>query len=139
MEQRISLVTLGVDDLDRATTFYEAMGWRRSMREAEGVAFFQAGGLGLSLYPRADMARDSGLAETRGNAIVLSHNVRERAEVDAVLAEAVAAGGCVHQAPVDTFWGGYAGAFADPDGHVWEIAWNPGFPIAADGSIALPD
>lgn len=139
MEQRISLVTLGVDDLARATAFYEALGWRRAMREAEGVAFFQAGGIGISLYPRDDMARDGGLAETRGNAIVLSHNVRERDGVDAVLAEAVAAGGEVRHPAVDTFWGGYAGSFADPDGHVWEIAWNPGFPLADDGSITLPD
>ncbi|MEQ9641139.1 MAG: VOC family protein [Alphaproteobacteria bacterium] len=139
MEQRISVVTLGVDDLARAVAFYEAMGWRRSMRDANGVAFFQAGGLAISLYPRADMARDGGLDDATGNAIVLSHNVRERAEVDSVLAEAVAAGGEISHPAVDTFWGGYAGAFADPDKHVWEIAWNPGFPMASDGTITLPE
>lgn len=141
MEQRISLVTLGVADLDRSRAFYERLGWRRSVANAEGVAFFQAGGMVLSLYPRVELAKDAKLpAAGEGfGGIALAYNARTREEVDAVLAEAVAAGATLLKAAKDAFWGGYSGYFADPDGFPWEVAWNPSFPIAEDGSLHLPD
>jgi catechol 2,3-dioxygenase-like lactoylglutathione lyase family enzyme len=140
MEQRISLVTLGVSDLARARRFYERMGWVG--QEIDETVFFQAGGIALVLWSRAKLAEDSGVADERPQGfggIVLAHNVRTRAEVDQVLEEAGAAGATVTRPAAETFYGGYAGCFRDPDGHVWEIAHNAGFPIAADGSITIPD
>lgn len=142
MEPRLSLVTLGVADLARSTAFYEALGWKRSMKEAEGVAFFQLGPIVLSLWSNADLATDAGVPqrtsmEFRG--ISLAHNVRQRDEVDAIVALLESAGGTVLKAPEAKFWGGYVAYVADPDGHAWEIAWNPGFPIAEDGAVILPD
>ena len=141
MEQRLSLVTLGVRDLERSRAFYERLGWVRSGRSAADVAFFQAGGMVLALWSRASLAADAGLTDDgKGFAgITLSHNVRERDDVDTVLAEAVAVGARPLRPARDMEWGGRAGHFADPDGFVWEIAWNPGFPITEDGSIRLPD
>jgi uncharacterized protein len=141
LEQRISLITLGVADLERSRVFYERLGWKRSMPSAEGVVFFQAGGMVLSLFPRDDLAKDAQIsaAGTGFGGIALAYNARSRDEVDAVLAEAEAAGGKVVKPAQDAFWGGYSGYFADPDGFLWEVAWNPSFAIAADGSIKLPD
>jgi predicted lactoylglutathione lyase len=141
MEQRLSLVTLGVRDLDRSRAFYERLGWVRSMRAAEGVAFFQTGGMAFCLWTRGELAADAGLPPEGSGfaAFALSHNVRTRAEVDMVLAEAIAAGATPLRSAREADWGGYIGHFADPDGFVWEIAWNPGFPIAEDGSIRLPE
>ena len=141
MEQRLSLVTLGVRDLDRSRDFYERLGWVRRARAAKGVAFFQMGGIVLGLWSRAELAAVAGVAaEGSGFAgFALSHNVRSRAQVDQVLAEALAAGAAPLRPARETEWGGYIGHFADPDGFVWEIAWNPGFPIDADGSIRLPE
>jgi uncharacterized protein len=141
MEQRISLITLGVADLERSRTFYERLGWQRSVRSAEGIAFFQAGGMALALYPRAELAQDAGVpAQSQGfSGFTLAFNARSRAEVDAVLAEAQAAGATILKPGQDAFWGGYSGYFADPDGFPWEVAWNPSFPIADDGSISLPE
>lgn len=141
MDQRISLITLGVSDLARSRAFYERLGWRRSARDAEGVAFFQMGGMALGLYPREELAKDAAVsAEGSGFAgFALAHNVRSRDDVDAVLAEAAAAGATILRPGEDAFWGGYFGYFADPDGFAWEVAWNPHFPLAEDGSIALPD
>ena len=141
MKQRISLITLGVADLDRARAFHEALGWKRSVRDAPGAVFFQIGGTALALYPRADLARDAELAPEGSGfcGISLAHNVRSRDEVDRVLAEAAAAGATILKLARDTEWGGYAGCFADPDGFPWEIAWNPGFALLRDGSIRLPD
>ncbi len=141
MEPRISLITLGVTDLARARAFYERLGWQRAVREAEGVVFFRAGGMALALYPAAELAADAGVpAEGSGfPRFALAHNTRSRAEVDAVLAEAVAAGARLLRPAREAFWGGYSGYFADPDGVAWEVAWNPGFPLAADGSLVLPD
>ena len=141
MEQRLSLVTLGVADLEKSRTFYEALGWRRSVRKAEGVAFFHLGGVVLSLWGREDLAKDAGMpAEGSGfRAVALAHNTRSREEVDAVLAEAVAAGGQLIKPAKEAFWGGYLGYFADPDGHLWEVAWNPGFPLDDDGFLQLPE
>jgi len=141
MEQRISIVTLGVNDLDRSRQFYERLGWSRSVRNAEGIVFFQAGGLALALYPRADLANDANLApEGHGfPGFALAFNARSRAEVDALLAQAQAAGAAILKPARQAFWGGYSGYFADPDGFPWEVAWNPSFPIADDGSLRLPD
>lgn len=141
MEQRLSLITLGVGDLDRSRGFYERLGWQRSVRAAEGVAFFQMGGVALSLYPRTDLAQDANVEpDGRGfPGLALAYNARTRAEVDAVLAEAVSAGARLAKPAQEAFWGGYSGYFADPDGFLWEVAWNPSFPIAEDGSIRLPE
>jgi catechol 2,3-dioxygenase-like lactoylglutathione lyase family enzyme len=141
MEPRISLITLGVADLARATAFYEALGWPRRLRAAEGVAFFQLGPLGLSLFPNADLAEDAGVAPGgkgfRG--MSLAYNARTRDEVDTVMAAMLAAGGTLTKPAEEKFWGGYGGYVADPDGHAWEIAWNPGFAIAEDGGITIPE
>jgi hypothetical protein len=141
MEQRLSLVTLGVRDLDRARRFYEALGWKRSVKNAEGVCFFQLGGIVLSLWGRADLAQDAGQEDDRHGfpGIALAHNCRSREDVDAVLAEAEAAGARIVKPACAAFWGGYSGYFTDPEGYPWEVAWNPGFTINEDGSITLPD
>ncbi|PJK29542.1 VOC family protein [Minwuia thermotolerans] len=140
MEQRYTLLTLGVADLERSIAFYEYLGWRRSMRATEGVAFFQCGGVALSLYPRADLAKEAGVSDEGGGfrGVALAHNTRSREEVDTVLAEAEAAGGRIVRPAEEAFWGGYTGYFADPDGHLWEVAWNPGFPLDAEGNVTLP-
>ncbi len=140
VEQRISLVTLGVADLARARRFYEALGWRG--QEVEQTVFFQAGGLAVVLWGRAALAADAGVADDGADGfggMALAHNVRSRAEVDAVLAEASAAGAVVTRPAAETFYGGYAGCFTDPDGHVWEVAYNPGFPLGPDGAATVPD
>jgi catechol 2,3-dioxygenase-like lactoylglutathione lyase family enzyme len=140
MEQRISLVTLGVADVGRAKAFYEQLGWRG--QEVQETVFLQAGGMALVLWGRDKLALDCGLepGPPSGFAgIALAHNVRSRPEVDAVIAAARAAGATITRAPSTTFYGGYAGVFLDPDGHAWEIAHNPGFTLADDGSLTLPD
>ena len=141
MEQRVSLITLGVADLERSREFYQRLGWRRSMAKAEGVVFFQTGGMALALYPRQDLAQDANIApEGQGfNGISLAYNTRNHDEVDSVLKEAKAAGATIVKPAQEAFWGGYSGYFSDPDGFLWEVAWNPGFAIAADGSIQIPD
>lgn len=139
MEQRLSVVTLGVADLPRAIAFYEALGWTRGNRHPE-VAFFQLNGIVLALFSRAALAEDAGLpAEGSGfGGITLAYNARTREEVDAVLTEAGRAGAHILKPPADAFWGGYSGYFADPDGHPWEVAWNPEWEIAEDGDVRLP-
>lgn len=140
MEQRISLVTLGVTDLGRARRFYERLGWQG--QEVDRTVFFQAGGMVLVLWGRDQLAEDSGLRDDGAggfDGVVLAQNVRSRAEVDAVLSEAAAAGASVTRPAAETFYGGYAGVFLDPDGHAWEIAHNPGFALAGDGTLTLPD
>lgn len=140
MEQRLSLVTLGVGDLDRSRAFYEALGWRG--QEVEETVFFQAGGIALVLWGRGKLAADAGVVDpgrTSFSGIVLAHNVRARAEVDEVVAAAAEAGATVTRPPAPTFYGGYAGCFADPDGHLWEVAWNPGFPLDVSGALTIPD
>ena len=137
MEQRLSLVTLGVADLDVARRFYEALGWRETPR-AEGVVFFQSGGMILGLWSRTELAEDSSVADGGGwGGVTLAHNVRSPAQVDAVIDEARAAGARIAREPGKTFWGGYSGVFVDPDGHPWEVAHNPAWTIAEDGSIVL--
>jgi uncharacterized protein len=139
MDQRISIITLAVDDLLRARTFYEALGWRG--QEVEETVFFQAGAMVLVLWGREKLAADSGVPDDgRGfDRVVLAHNVRSADEVDAVVAAAAEAGATVTRKPAPTFYGGYAGVFLDPDGHAWEIAHNPGFTITDDGAVVLPD
>lgn len=140
MEQRISLLTLGVSNLEKSRKFYERLGWRRSVKDAKGVAFFQAGGIVLSLYPRTDLAKDAQVA-AKGSGFpgfAIAYNTRSKDEVDEVLAEA-AAGATILKPATDAFWGGYFGYFTDPDGHLWEVAWNPNFPIDADGIVRLPE
>ncbi|MFI2649615.1 VOC family protein [Micromonospora fulviviridis] len=140
MEQRVSLITLGVADLARARAFYERLGWRG--QEVEETVFFQAGGLAVVLWGRSRLVDDAGLADPGGDGfggLSLAQNVRSRAEVDEILGRAAEAGATVTRPARDTFYGGYAGCFTDPDGHVWEIAWNPGFPLAEDGSLTVPD
>lgn len=139
MEQRMSVVTLGVADLERARRFYEdGLGWRRGNRHAE-VVFFQLPGMVLALFGRDDLAADAQVpAEGSGfGGITLAYCTRSREEVDAVLALAGAAGAKVLKPAHDAFWGGYSGYFADPDGHPWEVAWNPEWTIAPDGSVRL--
>jgi hypothetical protein len=139
MEQRVSLVTLGVADLARARRFYEdGLGWRPGNAHPE-VVFYQTGGSVLALFSRSALAADARLpAEGSGfGGITLAYNARSRAEVDAVLAEAAAAGATILKPAEDAFWGGYSGYFADPDGHPWEVAWNPEWRIADDGSVRL--
>lgn len=138
MEQRVSLITLGVRDLQRARTFYEALGWQRG-NDSDEVVFFQVGGMVLALWGREELAADSGIDEDHGGwgGVTLAYNVRAPADVDLVLAEARAAGAQIARAGAETFWGGYSGIFLDPDGHPWEVAHNPAWTIAADGSVSL--
>jgi catechol 2,3-dioxygenase-like lactoylglutathione lyase family enzyme len=139
MEQRVSLVTLGVADLARARHFYEQLGWRSTSAPDLGVVFFQSGSMVLGLWSREELAKDSGTHDAGGwGGVTLAHNVRSPAEVDAVIAEARAAGATIAREGAETFWGGYSGAFIDPDGHPWEVAHNPGWTIGDDGSITLP-
>jgi uncharacterized protein len=139
VEQRVSLVTLGVRDLARARAFYEALGWTTRAAPEDDVVFFQAGGLVVALWDRVRLAEDSVVTDAGGwGGITLAHNVRSPAEVDAVLAEAVAAGAGVARPGAKTPLGGYSGVFVDPDGHAWEVAHNPGWELDADGSVRLP-
>jgi uncharacterized protein len=141
MEQRVSLITLGVADLSRSRAFYEALGWRG--QEVQETVFFQAGGLALVLWGRDKLAADSGVpdrpADGSFDGIALAHNVRSPEEVNALIDTAERAGASITRRPAETSYGGYAGCFADPDGHIWEIAHNPGFPLAENGTLQLPD
>lgn len=142
MEPRVSLITLGVSDLGRAQRFYEALGWKRSKASVEGeVAFYQAGGLAIGLWAAKSLAEDAHVpADGDGfRRIALAHNVRTKDEVDQVLAEAAAVGAVVTKSAEDSpHFEGRSGYFSDPDGHLWEVAWNPAFALAADGSLTLP-
>ena len=139
MEQRVSLVTLGVRDLARARAFYEALGWTTRAEPGDDVVFFQAGGMVVALWDRARLAEDSGVDDAGGwGGVTFAHNVRSPEEVDAVTEEARRAGANVVREPAETFWGGYSAAFTDPDGHPWEVAHNPRWTIREDGSIELP-
>ena len=138
MEQRVSLITLGVADLARSRAFYEGLGWTTRAEPGDDVVFFQAGGMIVGLWDRAQLAEDSVVEDAGGwGGTTLAHNVRSPAEVDAVLAEAEEAGATIGRPGAETFWGGYSGVFLDPDGHPWEIAHNPGWTLADDGSISL--
>ena len=139
MDNRISLITLGVADTGRARSFYEALGWSGMSPDGD-VVFFQAGGMILALWGRDKLAADSCVEDGGGwGGVTLAYNVGSPAEVDAVLAEAEAAGATIGRPGATTFWGGYSGIFVDPDGHPWEVAHNPGWVLADDGSVHLPD
>ena len=138
----LSLVTLGVGDLAKSTAFYEALGFRRKSRGADGVAFFEAGGVILSLWPTVELAKDAEIASANPSnfrGMSLAWNCTSAAEVDRALARATAAGATLIRSAQSVFWGGYTAYFADPDGHLWEIAHNPHFPFSADGRLLLPD
>jgi uncharacterized glyoxalase superfamily protein PhnB len=139
--QRVTLITLGVEDLKRSRAFYGALGWRESGQSQEGVAFYQMNGAVLGLFGRDDLAADQGRpgASLGTGAVTLAQNFATEAEVDAAFAAALAAGGTALKAPEKVFWGGYSGYWADPDGHVWELAMNPYWPLADDGSLTLPE
>jgi catechol 2,3-dioxygenase-like lactoylglutathione lyase family enzyme len=140
MEQRVTVITLGVSDLARARAFYEALGWRSESPPEIEVVFFQADGLVVSLWDRHKLAEDSGVELGDGyGAVTLAYNVGSPAEVDAVVDEARKAGADITREPGETFWGGYSGVFADPDGHPWEVAHNPHWTLEPDGSVRLPD
>ena len=137
MDQRLSLVTLGVSDLARAEQFYAAMGWDRGNDDDE-VAFFQCGGLVIALWDRGELAEDSTVEDSGGwGGVTLAHNVRSASEVDEVLDQAQAAGGVIGRRGAETEWGGYSGIFIDPDGHPWEIAHNPFWTVTDDGRTLL--
>ena len=139
MEQRLSLVTLGVGDLARARAFYEALGWKSGAAPADDVVLFQAGGTIVALWDRAKLAEDSAVTDSGGwGGVTPAYNTRSAKEVDTVIEEARAAGATIGREPAETFWGGYSGVFIDPDGHPWEIAHNPHWTIAEDGSVKLP-
>lgn len=138
--QRVTLITLGVADLARARRFYEALGWRPALAP-EGVVFYQMQGAVLGLFGRADLAADQGRpgAALGTGAMTLAQNFSTEAEVDAAYAAALDAGATPMKPPERVFWGGYSGYYADPDGHVWELAMNPFWPLGADGSLTLPE
>lgn len=140
MEPRVSLITIGVGDLARSKAFYTKLGFAASSVGGAEVVFLQAGAVALCLFPRESLACDAEVsAEGSGfRGIAIAHNVREKDEVDAVIAEAVAAGGSVAKVAHDATWGGRSGYFADPDGHLWEVAWNPFFPLLPEGALSLP-
>jgi catechol 2,3-dioxygenase-like lactoylglutathione lyase family enzyme len=139
VEQRVSLITLGVRDLKRARAFYEALGWKSRADPDDDVVFFQAGGVVVALWDRTELAEDSGVEDSVGwGGITPAHNVRSPEEVDAIIVEAEAAGARIARPGAETFWGGYSGVFIDPDGHPWEIAHNPHWTLAEDGSVTLP-
>ncbi len=138
MDQRLSLITLGVSDLGRARGFYEALGWSTNAAPDDDVVFFQAGGMVVALWDRKRLAEDSGVEDAGGSAgFTLAHNVRSPEEADAIAEEVRAAGGTITREPAETFWGGYSFAFTDPEGHPWEVAHNPRWTVTDDGRTLL--
>jgi predicted lactoylglutathione lyase len=139
MEQRISLITLGVSDLARARRFYEGLGWTTGTSPDDDIVFFQAGGMVFALWDRAKLAEDSAVSDNGGwGGTTFAICLRSRDEVDRVMEQARDAGAKVGREPAETFWGGYSGLFIDPDGHPWEVAHNPSWTIEDDGSVTLP-
>lgn len=139
--QRITLITLGVHDLPAARAFYARLGWQEHPESQPGIAFFQLLGQALALFPMTELAKDQGrpAAPLGTGAVTLCQNFATEAEVDAAFINALAAGGTALKAPEKVFWGGYSGYWSDPDGHVWEVAMNPFWPLATDGTLTLPD
>ena len=139
VEQRLSLVTLGVADLPRSRRFYEGLGWVTRAEPEDDVVFFQAGGMVVALWSRQHLEEDSGVEDSGGwGGVTFAHNVRSPAEVDAVIKQAREAGARIAREGAETFWGGYSGVFVDPDGHPWEVAHNPRWTLTDDGSVVLP-
>ena len=139
MEQRVSLITLGVRDLALARDFYEALGWTSRAEPGDDVVFFQTGCMVVALWDRAKLAHDSEVPDSGGwGGVTLAYNVRSPEEADAVLREAERAGATIGRPGAETFWGGYSGVFIDPDGHPWEVAHNPQWAVGDDGSVRLP-
>lgn len=138
--QRVTLITLGVADLERARSFYTKLGWKAA-EENESISFYQMQGQVLGLFGLSDLAKDQGRegAALGTGAMTLAQNFTTRAEVDSAFAEALSAGAVALKAPEAVFWGGYSGYYADPDGHVWELAHNPFWPLSEDGSLTLPE
>jgi len=140
MEQRLSLITLGVTDLARARAFYEGLGWTTRAEPDDDVAFFQAGGMVVALWDRAKLAEDSTVEDGGGwGGVTLAYNTRSPQEVDEVIEQARSTGAAIGREPAETSWGGYSGVFVDQDGHPWEVAHNPHWTIAEDGSTRLPE
>ena len=139
MQPRITLITLGVADVARARRFYERLGWVASPASQAEVAFFQANGMALALYGRAALAADAGVDGSNAgfSGVTIAQNLRSVREVDETYAEALAAGGKPTRPPHETPWGGYVAYVADPDGHLWEVAWNPFWTVSEDGSVSL--
>jgi catechol 2,3-dioxygenase-like lactoylglutathione lyase family enzyme len=138
MEQRVSVITLGVNDLPRSVAFYRALGWQPVADDNDDVFFFSAGGLVFALWGRDQLAEDSCVNDDGGwGGVTLAHNVRSPAEVDEVIEQARIGGARIGREPATTFWGGYSGVFVDPAGHPWEVAHNPGWKLADDGSVVL--
>ena len=137
MEQRISLITLGVADIEASAAFYEALGWSR-VESPDGVIAFDLIGQTLGLYPKANLAEDIGIDPDKVggfSGVTLGHNVRDKGEVDALMDRAKVAGAKILRPSGDVFWGGYIGYFADPDGHIWEVAFNPFSPLGPEGEF----
>jgi predicted lactoylglutathione lyase len=138
MDQRLSLITLGISDRERARSFYQSLGWKIDAEVPDDVVFFQAGGMIVGLWDRAKLAEDSAVTDGGGwGGVTLAYTTRSPAEVDDVIEQARAAGATIGREPGETFWGGYSGIFIDPDGHPWEVAHNPSWTIAEDGSVSL--
>jgi uncharacterized protein len=138
VDQRLSLITLGVRDLARARRFYEALGWKSGAAPADDVVFFQANCMIVALWGRDQLDEDTAVEDSGGwGGVTLAYNTRSPAEVDSVLAEAEAAGATIARPGAETFWGGYSGVFVDPEGHPWEVAHNPNWTLADDGSVTL--
>lgn len=138
---RINLVTLGVRDLATACAFYEKLGFVRSSASQDAVAFYDAGGVVLALFGRASLAEDAVVDDTPTGfaAVTLAWNVESEAAADAAMARALASGARITKPAQRVFWGGYSGYFEDPDGHLWEVAFNPYFPLDPAGRLTLPD
>jgi uncharacterized protein len=140
VDQRLSLITLGVSDLARARAFYEGLGWTTQAEPDDDVVFFQAGGMIVALWDRARLAEDSAVEDGGGwGGITLAYNTRSTEEVDEVIERARSAGATIGREPGETFWGGYSAVFIDPAGHPWEVAHNPRWTIEDDGSVTLPE
>jgi catechol 2,3-dioxygenase-like lactoylglutathione lyase family enzyme len=139
MRQRVSVITLGVRDLERARRFYEALGWETGAEPGADVVFFQAGDMVLALWGRERLAEDSGVEDSTGwGGATLALNLGSREEVDVATEDARAAGATIARKPAETFWGGYSSAFVDPEGHPWEIAHNPHWTLTGEGGVRLP-
>lgn len=138
MEQRLSVVTLGVADLELSRTFYRNLGWKEGPGSSEDVVFFQLNGFVLGLWDRERLAEDSAVGDEGGwGGVTLAYNTRSESQVDAVIEEARFAGATIGREPGETFWGGYSGVFIDPDGHPWEVAYNPDWEVSDDGETLL--